>query len=166
MDLLTPDSGLLFWMLISFGIVVYILTKYGFPIIIKMVEERKAYIEESLVMAEKARFELERVKAEGEAIIDSARKEHLKIMTEAAELKQTLMEEAKVNASGVTVKMIEDARIQIMNEKEEAIREIRREVANLSVDIAEKILRSKLSEKDEQVQMIDRLLDEINISKS
>lgn len=166
MELLTPDSGLLFWMLISFGIVVYILTKYGFPIIIKMVEERKAYIEESLVMAEKARFELERVRAEGEAIIDSARKEHLKIMNEAAELRQTLMEEAKTNASEVTVKMIEDARAQILNEKEEAIREIRRQVANLSVDIAEKVLRTKLDEKDEQLRMIDRLLDEINISKS
>jgi len=63
MALLTPDSGLLFWMLISFGIVVFVLAKYGFPIILKMVEDRKAYIEESLLMAEKARIELQQVKS-------------------------------------------------------------------------------------------------------
>jgi len=68
MSLLTPDSGLLFWMLISFGIVVFVLAKFGFPVILKMVEERKAYIEESLFMAEKARTELDKVKVESERL--------------------------------------------------------------------------------------------------
>jgi len=166
MSLLTPDSGLLFWMLISFGIVVFILAKFGFPVILKMVEERKAYIEESLFMAEKARTELDKVKVESERIIENARNEHLEIMNDASRLRDLLINDAKTKAAGEADKIIENARVQIQSEKEEAIRDIRRQVAGLSVDIAEKVLRSKLAEKDEQLNMINRLLDEINISKS
>lgn len=166
MSLLTPDSGLLFWMLISFGIVVFILAKFGFPVILKMVEERKTYIEESLFMAEKARTELDKVKVESERIIENARNEHLKIMNDASQLRDLLIIDAKTKAAGEADKIIENARVQIQSEKEEAIRDIRRQVAGLSVDIAEKVLRSKLAEKDEQLNMINRLLDEINISKS
>ena len=166
MSLLTPDSGLLFWMLISFGIVVFILAKFGFPVILKMVEERKAYIEESLFMAEKARTELDKVKVESERIIENARNEHLEIMNDASRLRDLLINDAKTKAADEADKIIENARMQIQSEKEEAIRDIRRQVAGLSVDIAEKVLRSKLAEKDEQLNMINRLLDEINISKS
>jgi F-type H+-transporting ATPase subunit b len=166
MSLLTPDSGLLFWMFISFGIVVFILTKYGFPIILKMVEERKAYIEESLLMAEKARFELNSVKAEGENILSFARKEHTKILNEASEFKILLVIEAKQKASIEADKIIADARVQILAEKEEAIRDIRRQVAELSMDIAEKVIRGNLENKSEQMNLINRLIDEVNISKS
>jgi len=166
MSLLTPDSGLLFWMFISFGIVVFILTKYGFPIILKMVEDRKTYIEESLLMAEKARFELNSVKAEGEQILSFARKEHVKIMNEAAEIKILLITEAKQKAASEADKIIADARVQILAEKEEAIRDIRRQVAELSIDIAEKVIRGNLGNKSEQMNLINRLIDEVNISKS
>ena len=166
MSLLTPDSGLLFWMLISFGIVVFVLAKFGFPIILKMVEERKEFIEDALLKAEKARTELDSVKAEAELILDKARKEHQQIMNEASQLREVLIQEAKTKAIGEADKIIENARLQIQNEKNDAIRDIRKQVAALSVDIAEKVLRSKLDKKDEQLGMIQRLIDEMNISKS
>ncbi len=166
MSLLTPDSGLLFWMLISFGIVVFILAKFGFPVILKMVEERKNYIEESLLMAEKARTELDNVKNDAEKLIEQARLEHQEILNNASKLKDTLIQDAKTKALIEADKIIENARIQIQSEKENAIREIRHQVAGLSVDIAEKVLRKKLTKDDEQLNMIQLLVDEINIPKS
>ena len=166
MSLLTPDSGLLFWMLISFGIVVFVLAKFGFPIILKMVEERKEFIEDALLKAEKARTELDSVKVEAEQILEKARKEHQEIMNEASQLREALIQEARTKAIGEADKIIENARLQIQHEKEAAIRDIRKQVAGLSVDIAEKVLRSKLEKKEEQLGMIQRLIDEMNISKS
>jgi F-type H+-transporting ATPase subunit b len=131
-----------------------------------MVEDRKAYIDNSLSIAKQAHEELANVKAEGEAIVDNARREQVKIMNDAAQMRDTLIKEAKDKASLEAVKLVEDARKQILIEKEDAIRDIRRQVALLSVDIAEKVLRGQLEKKDEQLDMINRLLDEINISKS
>jgi F-type H+-transporting ATPase subunit b len=166
MSLLLPDSGLLFWMLLSFGIVSFILVKYGFPVIIKMVESRKTYIDESLQLAKQAYEQMAKVKAQGEVIVDNARKEQVKIMNDAAQMRDQLIKDAKDKAGIEAVKLIEEARVQIQSEKEAAIRDIRRQVAELSVDIAEKVLRGQLDKKGEQMAMIDRLLDEINISKS
>jgi F-type H+-transporting ATPase subunit b len=166
MSLLLPDSGLLFWMFLSFGIVAFILVKYGFPVIIKMVESRKTYIDESLLIAKQAYEQMAVVKAQGEAIVDNARREQVKIMNDAAQTRDLLIKEAKEKAGIEASKLIEEARKQILIEKEDAIRDIRRQVAELSVDIAEKVLRGQLEKKEEQMTMINRLLDEINISKS
>ena len=166
MNILMPDSGLLFWMTISFGIVVLILVKFGFPIILKMLAERKNYIDESLLMADKARTELETVKAHGELIIENAKKEYKKIMNDAVLLKKSLIEEAKAKANIENQKLIEEARVQILHEKNEAIRDIRRQVAFLSVDIAEKVLREKLNPKPEQQALLKRLIDDITFSES
>ena len=166
MALLLPDSGLLFWMLLSFGIIVFILAKFGFPVIVKMVEDRKAYIDESLLSAQKAYDDLAKVKDESLLILDNARKEHIKILNEASQSKEMLIKDAKEKASIEASKLISEARKQILLEKEDAIRDIRRQVAELSVDIAEKVIRGQLEKKTEQMDMINRLLDEINVSKS
>jgi len=166
MSLLTPDIGLLFWMLVAFGIVVFVLIKFGFPIIIKGVEDRKNYIDESLLIAKQAREELAKVKADGEALIDETRKEQSEILAGAAKSRDMIINGAKDKANEEAVKIIEMAREQILIEKEDALRTIRREVASLSVEIAEKVLRGQLEKKNEQMDMIDRLLDEINIPKS
>jgi len=166
MALLTPDSGLLFWMLLSFGIVVFVLAKFGFPVIIKMVESRKSFIDESLNVARQAHEELAKVKIDGELIIDNARREQANILNEATQTRDLLIKDAKDKASLEAVKLVEEARRQIQMEKDDAIRDIRRQVAELSVDIAEKVLRGKLDNKGDQMEMINRLLDEINISKS
>lgn len=166
MSLLLPESGLLFWMLLSFGTVVFILTKYGFPVIIKMVEDRNEFIDESLLVAKKAYEQMAIVKAEGELIVDNARREQVKILNEATATRDLLINDAKEKAIIEGQKLIEEAKKQIQKEKEEAIRDIRNQVAELSVDIAEKLIRGNLEKNDEQMTMINRLLDEINISKS
>jgi len=166
MSLLLPDSGLLFWMLLSFGIVSFVLVKYGFPVIIKMVESRKTYIDESLLIAKQAYEQMAIVKEQGEVIVDKARVEQANIMNEAVKTRDLLIKDAKEKASIEASKIVEEARQQILIEKEDAIRDIRRQVAELSVDIAEKVIRGQLEKKDEQMNMINRLLDEINISKS
>lgn len=166
MALLLPESGLLFWMLLSFGVVVFLLVKFGFPVILKMVDERKTYIDESLLVAKQTYEQMAAVKAQGEAIVDEARREQAKILKDATQTRDQIVNEAKEKALIEASKIIEEARKQITAEKEDAIRDIRRQVAALSVDIAEKVLRGQLDKKDEQMVMIDRLLDEVNVSKS
>ena len=167
MSLLVPDSGLLFWMLLSFGIVFFVLAKFGFPVITKMVDERKQYIDHSLVIAKEANEQLANIKAEGESILTKANEEQMRILKEAAEARERIVRDAKEQARIEEDKMLAEARRQIQAEKEDAIRDIRRQVAILSVDIAEKVLRKNLDTDKEQMQMIDRMLDELtNVSKN
>ncbi|MFA6702359.1 MAG: F0F1 ATP synthase subunit B [Dysgonamonadaceae bacterium] len=166
MSLLTPEPGLVFWMLIAFGIVVFILVKFGFPVIIKSVNTRNAYIDDSLLAAKKAHDELATVKKSSEALIGQTRHEQGKLIEESAKTRDQMIEMAKVKAKEEADKIISSARIQIQAEKENALREVRSEIALLSIDIAEKVLRQELDKNEKQMSMIDRLLDEIEISKS
>ena len=166
MSLLTPEPGLLLWMTISFGIVVLILVRYGFPTILESVNQRNNYIEESLKSAREAKEELAKVKETSELILADARKEQKVILKEASRLSEQIMNEARENAVMESDRILAKARTQINAEKEEALKSIRSEVTKLSVALTEKILREKLSSEKEQMGMIDRLLDEIEISKS
>lgn len=166
MSLLMPDSGLIFWMLLSFGVVFFVLAKFGFPVITKMVDERKQYIDHSLVVAKEANEQLAHIKAEGEAILAKAHEEQLRIISEANATREKMVGEAKEQARIEGDRMLGEVRRQIQAEKEEAIRDIRRQVAVLSVDIAEKVLRKNLDDEKKQMEMIDRMLDELtNVSK-
>lgn len=166
MSLLSPEPGLLFWMMLSFGIVLFVLAKYGFPIILKMVDTRHNYIEESLQSARKAQEELARINETGEALLAKTRKEQAEILKETLLKKEHMMEKAREEARVEAEKIIVAARHQIHAEKEEALRSIRNEVSRLSVDLTERILREKLVTNEDQMRMIDRLLDEVEISKS
>ena len=166
MSLLMPDSGLLFRMVLSFGIVFFVLAKFGFPVITKMVNERKEYIDHSLVIAKEANEQLAHIKAEGETILAKAHEEQNLILKEAAATRERIVHEAKEQARKEGEKMLEEVRHQIQVEKEDAIRDIRRQVAILSVDIAEKVLRKHLDNEKEQMDMIDRMLDELTGSNN
>ena len=161
MSLLVPDSGLLFWMVLSFGIVFLVLAKYGFPVITKMVDERKQYIDHSLMVAKEANEQLANIKAEGERILTQANEEQMQILKEAAETRERIINEAKRQARVEGEKLLMEVRRTIQIEKEDAIHDIRRQVAILSVDIAEKVLRKNLNTDTEQMQMINRMLDEL-----
>lgn len=164
--LLQPEAGLLFWMLLSFGIVFALLAKFGFPIITKMVEDRNAYIEKSLDAAKEANKQLAHIKEQSEAILASARDEQVKILKDAESTRTRIINESKEQARAEGLKELEELRKQIKLEKEDAIKDIRRQVADLSVGIAEKILRNNLDGNDKQMAMIDRLIDESMVSKS
>lgn len=161
MWLLIPDTGLLFWMVLAFGIVFFVLAKYGFPVIVKMVEDRKVYIDHSLEVAKEANDQLSRLKAEGEALITTANKEQGRILKEAMAEREKIITDARKQAEAVAQKELDDAKKQLQVEKEEAIREIRRQVAVLAVDISEKVIRKNLDDEKDQMEMIDRMLDEL-----
>ena len=161
MGLLQPEAGLLFWMLLSFIMVFVILAKYGFPVITKMVEERRVFVEKSLEAAKEAKAQLDNIKTESEALLQSAREEQMKILSEAAAAKERIISQAKNEASIEAQKQWEEAKRQIQLEKEAAVREVRSQIALLSVGIAEKVLRNKLDDAPSQMSMINRMLDEM-----
>lgn len=161
MDLLIPDSGLLFWMTLVFIIVFLILWKFGFPVIVKMVEERKSYIDESLRKAHEANERLANIQKEGESILQEAREKQAAILREAASARDAIVEKAQDKAREEGARLVQEARAQIESEKQNAIRDIRTQVAQLSVEIAEKVLREKLSSDSKQMELIDKLLDEV-----
>lgn len=166
MDLLIPDSGLLFWMTLVFLIVFVILWKWGFPVIVKMVEERKAYIDESIRKAHEANEKLANIQKEGESILQQARGRQAEILKEATDTREAIVAKAEDKANAEAARIIADAKAEIDNEKANAIRDIRSQVADLSVQIAEKIVRQQLSSDDKQMELIDRLLDGVQLADS
>ena len=163
-SLLTPDPGLVFWMTVAFGIVLFILGKFGFPVILEKIESRKHFIDESLHAAKQANEKLEHSREQNKLLIDGAEREKKEILREAAKQRELILEKAHEKAIKETNQLIENARKQIAQEREEAINAIRREIALISVDIAEKVLRDNLKDKENQMSMIERLVDEINLS--
>ncbi len=165
MDLLIPDSGLLFWMGLVFLIVLFILWKWGFPVIVNMTNERKAFIDESLRKAHEANERLANIQKEGESILQEAREKQAQILKEAAETRDAIVEKAQGKAREEGARLLSDARAEIEAEKQNAIRDIRAQVATLSVEIAEKVLRQHLSSDKKQMDLIERLLDEVSVDK-
>jgi len=158
MELITPGIGLLFWMLVTFSILLYILGKYAFPPILRALKEREKTIEEALKAADKAREQMTQMKADNERLMEQARREREKMLAETREIKERILSEAREQATEERKKILESAKAQIASEKAAAMGEIRNLVASLSVDIAEKILRRKLEEDKEQQKLIDDYL--------
>ena len=164
-SILTPDLGLLFWMFIAFFIVFLLLRKYGFPVIVQMVEERKRYIDESLQNERAANAKLAGLQAESERLLADARSQQASILKEAKATGEKIVAEARNRAQAEGNRLLEEAKAQILAEKENALRDIRGTVADLSVGIAEKVLRKQLSSTSEQTAYIDRLLNEMEGQK-
>lgn len=163
MDLLIPESGLLFWMTLVFVIVFLILWKWGFPAIVKMVNDRKSFIDESLRKAHEANERLANIQKEGESLLQQAREKQAEILREAATTRDAIVGQAQEKAKDEGARLLNEAKAEIEAEKQNAIRDIRSQVAELSVQIAEKILREKLSKDSAQMDMIERLLDEVSV---
>ena len=164
-SLLTPDPGLLFWMLLAFVIVFIILAKFGFPVIKKMVEDRKNYIDESLKKAREANKKLANIQSESELIMRQAREKQAEILKEAMATRDNIIKEARDKADIESKKIIESAKEQIKVEKDLAIRDIRSQIINLSTQVSEKVLRRELDDNNKQLSYIDSLLDEIEAVK-
>ena len=164
MSLITPDFGLLFWMTIVFLVVLGIVGKFGFPVIVKMVNNRKAYIDESLRKAHEANEKLANIKVESEALLQEAREKQAQILKEAAATRDAIVEKAQDKAREEGNRLLSEAKIEIENQKRAAISDIRKQVATLSVEIAEKILREKLGNDKAQMDLIERMLDEVSTS--
>lgn len=160
-SILTPDVGLLFWMLLAFLVVFGLMAKFGFPVIINMVNERKNYIDESLQKAHEANERLASIEQEGERLLNEARARQAEILSQAKATSDNIVREAREKAQEEGAKLLQDAKAQIAAEKENALRDIRETVADLSVVIAEKVVRQKLANTTEQQKLIEQMLDEV-----
>lgn len=160
--ILTPDLGLLFWMMLAFLVVFGVLAKYGFPAIVNMVDERNKYIDDSLRKAHEAQERLANIAQEGESILQEAREKQAQILKEAAETREAIVEQAQAKARQEGARLLEEARVAIEQEKKAAIADIRQQVATLSVEIAEKVLRANLKDDASQMALIDRMLDDVS----
>lgn len=156
-----PDSGLLFWMTIIFAIVFFVLAKFGFPIITGMVEKRNKRIADSLEAARIAEDAIAHLTEEQERIISETRASQAKLLQEAAAERDKMIAQAQDKAREEAQKIMDDARVRIQEEKEAAVREVRQEVAKLSIAIAEKVIRKELSNDDAQKALVDKLLNEV-----
>ena len=162
MSLITPDFGLFFWMTVVFLVVLFFLWKYGFPVIVKMVDERKAFIDESLKKAHEANERLANIQKEGESILQEAREKQAQILKEAAETRDAIVEKAQDKARSEGARLLDEAKAAIEQEKKAAIADIRQQVATLSVEIAERVLKQNLKDDKSQMDLIDRMLDEVS----
>lgn len=159
--LLTPDFGLLFWMLLAFTVVFVILKKWGFPVILKAVEDRKQFIDESLKNAREANEKLANIQIECEALLKQAHEQQAQILKEATDTRNKIILDAKNDALLEGKKMIEEAKKTIEVERENALRDIRSQVTSLSIQIAEKVLQQQLQDSSQQENLINHLLQEI-----
>lgn len=163
MDLLTPGIGLIFWMTIIFLIVLFILGKWGWPVLIKSLKDREESIKKSLQAADKAKEEMASLQANNEQLLLQAKKERDQILKEAEQIKEQIIEEARNEAKKEADKITSSARENIIFEKNKAIEELKEKVSELSIDIAEKILQSELSDKKKSEQIIEREMERIQL---
>ena len=162
MNLMLPDSGLLFWMTIIFAIVFFILAKFGFPIITGMVDKRAKRIDDAIAAARKAEESLAGLAKEQERLLAEARAEQARILQEAAAQRDNMIAQAQEQAKEEAKKIMDEAKERIQEEKEAALRDVRKEVAIMSVAIAEEVVRKELSTDKGQMELIDRMIKEMS----
>lgn len=161
MELITPDIGLLFWMTLAFGIVFFVLAKFAFPVINNMLKQREEEINTALEKAERTHQEMEKLQANNEMLLAQAREERDKILNEARQIHDKFIETAKIKANEEKDRIIESAREMIEHEKMAAATEIKNQIADFSIKVAEKVLQKDLASDKEQLDYINRLLDDI-----
>lgn len=164
LSIVAPGIGLIFWMTIVFLILLFLLKKFAWSPILKVVKEREDNIKDSLQAADKAKNELKQLEAKNEALLNEARAERDSMLKEAREAKGRMVEEAKNEAKKEAENIIDQAKKQIESEKTAAISEIKNQVASLSIEIAEKILRGELDSDDKQKKLAAKLAEDVNLN--
>jgi F-type H+-transporting ATPase subunit b len=164
MELVTPGIGLLFWMTLSFGLLLFVLGKYAWKPILKALHDREDSIETALNAAEKAREDMQLLKADNELLLKQAREERDAMLRDARKMKEDILEEARSKANEQGQRIIESARESIQFEKMAAITELKNQIAVFSIEIAEKVIEQELSDKDKQKKFTEKLIDKIKLS--
>jgi F-type H+-transporting ATPase subunit b len=164
MDLVTPDVGLIFWSTLFFIILLVVLGKFAWPAILSAIKARNENIRNALDAAERAKEEMTKLKADNEKILAEAKAERDALLREAKEVKEKIIAEAKEQASLEAKKLVQGARESIKSEKAAAINDLKKQVAGLSVDIAEKLLRTRLKETKAQKEMVSKMIKEADLN--
>jgi F-type H+-transporting ATPase subunit b len=164
MDLILPSVGLIFWMTITFLIVFFLLRKMAWKPILGALKDREKSIQEALDSAQKAKEEMAALQASNEAILMEARNERDKLLKEARDTKENIISEAKTGAQKEADKIMQSARESIQSEKTAAMDELKNQVAKLSIEIAEKIIRTELSSDEKQKALVNTMLNEVSVN--
>ncbi len=164
MELVKPAFGLIFWMLISFGIIVFLLKKFAWPVILKALDDRERSIADALNSAIRAKEEMASLKADNEKLLLEARNQRDIILKEARDAKDAIINDAKSKATEEADRLRKLAREDIQNEKMAAITDLKNQVATLSIQIAEKVIRQQLSSDDKQKALVADLLEEVKMN--
>ncbi len=164
MNLITPEFGLLFWQTVTFLFLLLLLSRFAWKPIMSYLREREETIEGALRSAELARQEMAKLRADNERLLDAARAERDAMMRRAQQTADTIVEEAKNKAAAESNRIVESARAAIQSERQAAIDDIRRQVATLSVEVAEKVIRRQLKDDTQQRQLVDQFVKDIHLS--
>jgi F-type H+-transporting ATPase subunit b len=164
MDLVTPDVGLIFWTTLSFLILLFILGKFAWKPILNSVNERETSILNALEEAENARKEMENLTADNERILKEARAEREHMIKEARDIKTKMISDAKEEAKTTADAMIVQAQQAIENEKKSAMADLKSQMASLSIEIAEKVVKEELSNNDKQLKLVEDMLEDATLN--
>ena len=164
MELITPSFGLFFWMLFGFAILFFILKKFAWPVITKLISEREKYIEDQLLAAENVRQDMSRLQGEHQKLLEKAKEERDVILADAYKIRDKMYEETKAKSIKEANAIIEEARKAIHYEKLKAVTDIKNEIANMSIEIAEKVLRQELSDKQKQEELVVKWMKEFEMN--
>ena len=166
MELITPSFGLIFWMLIGFGILFFVLAKFAWPVITKMISDREQFINQQLTEAEQVRQEMKNLKSEHQQLLIEAKDERDKILIDARKMVEKMNDEAKRRREKELDAMMADTREAIENEKMKAITDLKNEIAKLSIEVAEKILTGELKDSSKQEEVIQKWVKELQLSNN
>ena len=161
MELIQPGLGLIFWMTLSFALVLFLLGKYAWKPIMKMLKEREESIDKALHAADKAREDMKSLKIDNEKLLAEAKNERDAILSEARKIREKMIDEARGKANEEAQRIVENALERIENEKMAAITELKNQIALLSIEIAEKLVREELSHDKKQEELIKKMLDDV-----
>ncbi len=163
MNIVAPES-LIFWTTLIFLIFLFLMRKFAWKPILGAVNKREASINDALAAAEKAKLEMENLQADNQKLLQEARAEREEMMKEARNVREKMIADAKEEAENLTDKMISKAQEAIENEKRAAVEEVKKQVAELSLDIAEKVVKKELSNKDKQMELVDQILGDAKLN--
>lgn len=161
MELFTPDIGLVFWMFVAFIILFLVLAKWGWPVIIKNMENRADTIDKGVENAAEAKRQLDNAREEARKYMEEAQQKQAEMLREAAKMKSQIIEEAKVEASAEAKKVMDAAKVSIEQQRKEAELQFKNEVSKFSIEIAEKMVRRQMADDKAQTELVNKLLDEI-----
>jgi F-type H+-transporting ATPase subunit b len=164
MQLVTPGIGLMFWMIVSFGLVLFVLGKYAWKPIMKGIHQREDTIEKALEAANDAKKEMLKLKAGNEQLLRDAKDERDALMRDARKVKEAILDEAREKANEEAARILENARENIQFEKMAAINELKNQIATISIEIAEKVIGKELENKKAQQELTEKLLKEVKIN--
>ena len=162
--LISPGLGTFFWMLVSFGVLVFILGKWGWPMLLKSLKKREQAIADSLNAAEKAREEMKQLVAHNEDLLKEAKAERDEMLRNARLTSEKIVEDARLKATEEADRIVESARENINYEKLKAMHELKNQIASLSIDIAEKLMKSELSDRQKADSLIQRELENAHLN--